>query len=377
MKKKIAIIGAGIAGLTLANFLKKFSKHEFRVYEKNESLPLEEGFGIQLSTNIVKILNKINFEDIQIKNIFHPKILDFKSIYNENISELNLDQFNENGIKYTTLKRSILIEFLNKSVYANHLKFNKKIKQVSEIKDKILLKFEDNTNDLVDYVIGADGIFSSTRSFFEIKKITPKFNNAIVVRSIFNSVPNLDINKNNISLLMGANTHLVFYPISKTNEINFICVIRSKKFDPNNVKSLIEKVVLKQNENLQNLFNYNFVSWPLYSTKKIFPSKNKKVFYIGDAFNSFLPTFAQGAGQSIESAYELFNLLNNENLDVFNLYYKKRIERVKKVKKRANFNFIVFHLSNPLLQKIRNMLIKFLVKKNFFIKRYLGEIYKN
>ena len=29
MKKKIAIIGAGIAGLTLANFLKKFSKHEF------------------------------------------------------------------------------------------------------------------------------------------------------------------------------------------------------------------------------------------------------------------------------------------------------------------------------------------------------------
>ena len=29
MKKKIAIIGAGIAGLTLANFIKRNSDHEF------------------------------------------------------------------------------------------------------------------------------------------------------------------------------------------------------------------------------------------------------------------------------------------------------------------------------------------------------------
>ena len=34
MKKKLAIIGAGIAGLTLANFIKKHSEHEFMVYEK-------------------------------------------------------------------------------------------------------------------------------------------------------------------------------------------------------------------------------------------------------------------------------------------------------------------------------------------------------
>ena len=38
MKKKIAIIGSGIAGLTLANFLYANKKHEFKVYEKNESL---------------------------------------------------------------------------------------------------------------------------------------------------------------------------------------------------------------------------------------------------------------------------------------------------------------------------------------------------
>ena len=40
MNKKLAIIGAGVAGLTLANLIKKYSNHEFMVYEKNESLSL-------------------------------------------------------------------------------------------------------------------------------------------------------------------------------------------------------------------------------------------------------------------------------------------------------------------------------------------------
>ncbi len=55
MKKKIAIIGAGIAGLTLANLIKKYTDHEFMVYEREESLPLEEGYGIQLAANSIKI----------------------------------------------------------------------------------------------------------------------------------------------------------------------------------------------------------------------------------------------------------------------------------------------------------------------------------
>ena len=170
MKKKLAIIGAGIAGLTLANFLKKFTEHEFMVYEKEESLSLEEGYGIQLPLNSIKILNQIDFKKINKDNLFNPKILDFYNIQNEKICDLDLSKFNTNEFKYTTLQRSTLIEFLKEDIYTQHLRFGKKIKEVSELKDKILIKFDDNTNDLVDYVIAADGIFSNARSFFEKKK---------------------------------------------------------------------------------------------------------------------------------------------------------------------------------------------------------------
>ena len=84
MKKKVAIIGSGIAGLTLASLLKKESNFEFVVYEKENVLNLEEGYGIQLSVNSVSILNKIGFNQLSRSEKYFPSKLDFYSInYNK------------------------------------------------------------------------------------------------------------------------------------------------------------------------------------------------------------------------------------------------------------------------------------------------------
>ena len=376
MKKKIAIIGAGIAGLTLANLIKRNSDHEFMLYEKNESLSLDEGYGIQLSTNSIKILNQIEFNKINDKKIFHPKAVDFYNIQNKKICDLDLTQFNKGHSKYTTLQRSTLIEFLKDEVYTQHLRFGKKIKEVSELKGKVLIKFEDNTNDLVDIVVGADGIFSNTRSFFEKKKNEPKFKKAVAVRTILKSKSDLKIDEENISLMMGKNCHVVIYPINKNKELNVVCIIREKKYDPDNIKSLVGKVIA-QNSDLEKVFEGDLKSWPLYFTPQILPSTNSKVFYIGDAFNGFLPTLAQGAGQSIESAFELFNLIQNNKAEIQNTYFQERSRRAKIVKRRSNINFFVFHFSSSIMQTLRNFFMKFLVKRKSFVNSYLGTVYKN
>ena len=135
----------------------------------------------------------------------------------------------------------------------NILNLEKKIKEIAELKDKILIKFEDNTNNLVDIVVGADGMFSNTKSFFEKTKNEPKFRNAIAIRKILRSKSDLNIDEEKISLMLGKNCHVVIYPINKTKELNFVCIVRDKKYDPNNIKSLIDKVV-SQNLN----FGKNF-----------------------------------------------------------------------------------------------------------------------
>ena len=79
MKKKIAIIGSGIGGLTAANLLIKNSDFEIMVYEKESMLSLDAGYGIQLATNSISILNKIGFRNIGNNDIFNPLRLNFYS----------------------------------------------------------------------------------------------------------------------------------------------------------------------------------------------------------------------------------------------------------------------------------------------------------
>ena len=86
---------------------------------------------------------------------------------------------------------------------------------------------------------------------------------------------------------------------------------------------------------------------------------------------------AQGAGQAIESAHEINELFDfkGEFRDVE--YVQKRKKRINLINRRIKFNNLIFHISNPLLANFRNIAIKLLIKNPFFLKFYLGKIYRN
>ena len=77
--KKVAIIGAGISGLFIANLFKRNPNYQIRVYEKNTLITLEEGYGVQLSVNSIRILNEIGFQKLENNKKFTPKKLIFTS----------------------------------------------------------------------------------------------------------------------------------------------------------------------------------------------------------------------------------------------------------------------------------------------------------
>ena len=77
--KKVSIIGAGISGLLIANLFKRNSKYKVTIFERNKLIDLNDGYGIQLSVNSIKILNKIGFYNISKDQSFFPDKLDFYS----------------------------------------------------------------------------------------------------------------------------------------------------------------------------------------------------------------------------------------------------------------------------------------------------------
>jgi len=376
MKKKVAIIGSGIAGLTLANLLQSNSNFEFVLYEKEEILNLDEGFGIQLSINSVFILNKIGFYKLNKDEKYHPLKLDFYSIDLNKICDLDLTIFNSTNIKYTTLKRSILIKFLKEKLLSNSIIFRKKISHVEQINGKINIDFNDGSSDKVDYLVISDGVFSDTKSFIEKNVFKPNYYGAIAIRTQIKTQDISNINGNNVSLIMGANSHLVLYPINQRKEFNLVCIIRKKIGDTRSINTIVENTILKENKDLINLFKGTLKSWPIYTSEKPIKSIYKNVLYIGDAFYTFPPTMAQGASQAIEAANEIFDLISNNTTEIQNEYFKNRVERINLINKRSKFNYFGFHISNPLLRILRNEILKRLVKNKKFIQSYLGKIYK-
>ena len=375
MKKKIAVIGSGIAGLTIANLFKGNSNFEVMVYEKEKLLSLEEGYGIQLAPNSTSILNKIGLSNIDNKDFFNPSKLNFYSSDNQKICDLDLSRFNSEKFKYTTLKRSVLIEFLKNKLFSNNLKFGKEVKKISKIKEKLLINFKDNSNDLVDFIVVSDGVFSNTKLIAENKSILPIYNGSIAIRTILKNSPEPNYDKNSISLVMLKNAHIVIYPINKKGEFNVVCIIRQKLSNNIDLKALIKKEIISQNKNLENLFDNQLEYWPIYTSKKPSKSIYENLFYIGDAFYTFPPTMAQGASQSIEAANELFNLLSKDNKHTPDLFFKKRLERTKVIDRRSKLNHHIFHFSNPILKTVRNKSLRIMLKNNIFLNNYIGKIY--
>ena len=142
--KKVGIIGAGISGLYIANLFKKSSDYQVTIFEKNNLINLEEGYGIQLSVNGVKLLNEIEFDKLKNDQKFNPKKINFYSDKNlSKICELNISDFNLENCRYTTLKRSNLINFLKKDV-EDLIKFNHSISKIDQDNQRIQLSFENN-----------------------------------------------------------------------------------------------------------------------------------------------------------------------------------------------------------------------------------------
>ena len=374
--KKIAIIGAGISGLFFANLLEENKSISYKIFERKNSIDLKDGYGIQLSVNSINLLNKIGFQKINASDLYFPRSVNFfDAKKNKNICSINLSQFNFDNNRYTTLKRSKLIEFLLSNIPKENLIFDSDLLDIKD-ENKIILSFRDGNVEKFDYLVAADGVYSRTKEILFKKEGLPKYFNSIALRGSIKNFENPDI-----SLYMGSNFHFVIYPLNQNNEFNFISIIRKNLIkdnildknlysDSTFVNNMVNKISSKSKLDL-NKITKEIKCFPVFVSNKIQIPKTKEIFLTGDAFYSFPPSFAQGASQSIESAYELFNDFVNNTSN----YYEQRVSRTKQIHKRSALNHFVFHLSNPLNIYIRNNILKFLTKNKKFLESYLGKIY--
>ena len=391
--KRVAIIGAGISGLFIANLFKRNHNYQITIYEKNTSIILEEGYGVQLSVNSIKLLNEIGFEKLQNNEKFTPEKI---NIYSNNsfnkICELNISDFKSEECKYTTLKRSTLINFLKKDL-EDLIKTGYNILKIDQQNQQIKLSFENNKVKECDYLIISDGVFSKSKSLISNNQTKPRLNDTLAIRGTIiqalmwdkkNNGPSIikSIDNENISIFLGSNFHSVIYPVNPYGDLNYIAIMKyklslqeQKNYSLFNDESFARKVLGKipiKDEITSNLKDIKI--FPVFVSDDFYQLQNNNIHLIGDAFFAFPPSFAQGASQSIEGAYELFKSIENNSESSF---FKNRVRKTKMVNNRSKLNQFAFHLSNPLTVFFRNIFLKRLVKNKKFLENYLGKVYKN
>jgi len=376
--KKIAIIGAGISGLYLANLLEKEIDFEYKIFEKRSKFNLEEGYGIQLSVNSIKLLNKIGFKNLSAYDLSYPKKVNFiDAKINKKICDIDIGKFNDESNHYTTLKRSTLIKFLLDGIPYSKVNHNIELKKV-EYGEKLNVHFSNDTNENFDYIIVSDGVFSNSKSIIAEKHITPKFFKSVALRGNIKDYDNPDV-----SIFMGSNYHFVIYPVNQNKDYNFVSIIRKNL----SKEQILDEKLFENKDFLQSLLGTinqnsfldlksnleNIKAFPIFVSEKLEIINKKNIFFVGDALFSFPPSFAQGASQSIETSNDLFENIKNNN----DIFYKERINKINSVNWRSKLNHFAFHLKNPLFIFIRNICLKYLTKNEKFLENYLGKIYRD
>ena len=114
--------------------------------------------------------------------------------------------------------------------------------------------------------------------------------------------------------------------------------------------------------------------------------KEKKISVKYDAFNSQMITSSgqmlipfDGISLKLENGetWLTFNKKWYKLINQKNDFYNSRLERVKMINRRSDFNQFAFHLSNPIMIFFRNIFLKLLTKNKKFLQSYLGKIYKD
>ena len=375
MKNKITIgiVGGGVAGLVFANFLKDSSRFKIKIFEKKE-FTNKPATGIQISNNARRILNKINFNQIDTGKFSEVHKVNIFQYENKNkIAELNINYFNNDKEEYVSLDRNLLITFL-----------------LSELKKKIevyheeVISIQNNTihcsnklDEKFDVIIVADGIFSRFGNKAwenSLKKI-----NALAYRGVIRGYDSGTTK--NVDLFLGNNRHFVFYPINKSGDFSFTSIFASNSnslsSDYSSASSSEELLGISNNANdeIKKIISSasNVYKWPIYHRPTINYGQDQ-VFIIGDASHAMPPFHAQGAAQAIEDSFCLAQMFEKNILNISH-FKSIRTSRVEMISSKSYRNLFIYHLSNSFLKKVRNILIKIICKYPLISKFYFGKIY--
>jgi 2-polyprenyl-6-methoxyphenol hydroxylase-like FAD-dependent oxidoreductase len=350
-RTRIAVIGAGIGGLTAAAALRRIGL-EAEVYEQAERFA-RVGAGIQQSPNAMRVHRGLGIEARLRDVAFAPATsLNREAVTGAVTNDHPLGAAVEAryGAPYLVLHRGDLHAALAAIVPADRIHMGRKLARIAPDGPRVVLTFADGGEEVADAVIGADGVHSLVRAYvLEPTGVAdrPRLTGRVAYRTTFPAarLAGVDVGVSRTKW-WGADRHIVIYPVTASRDEIYFVTSQPERADWITRESWSAKGDVEEMCAAFAGFHPDVRAvlaaapevhkWGIFERDPLPTWRRGRTVLLGDACHPMTPYMASGAAMAIEDAVVLARCFEEmadggveRAFDAFEASRKPRTSRVQ------------------------------------------------
>ena len=363
---RIAVIGAGIGGLTAALSLRQ-AGFEVDVYEQAPALT-HIGGGINMGPNAARVLIRLGLGEGLLREGVCPlgthqrRWDDGRTLQR---APLNPQCEELYGAPHITIHRADLLGEISSAFPAERLHLGHRLVGFADKRDHVEARFDNGERIAADILVGADGIHSTVRAIL-FGEEAPRFAGCVAYRGLVpvERISDLELDLGSQSWV-GPGAHLVHYFVSRGRLLNFVGWTEHDEWNREDWtdRATVERALAAfegwhpQVRRIIGAADECFI-WALFDRDPLSRWSMGRVTLLGDSCHPMYPFMGQGAAQAIEDGACLAACLraagDADPAAVLRDYERFRLPRVMLLQAMSRANKIRFHMPDGLAQRTRD-----------------------
>ncbi|MGK6313758.1 FAD-dependent monooxygenase [Neorhizobium sp. DT-125] len=354
--ERVAIIGAGMAGLTAAL---SFARHGIAsdIFEEADAL-VEVGAGLQVSPNASRVLSTLGvLGRLEAVWTEPERIALVSGMSLRPLAHVPAGRFARERWRapYGVLHRATLQKALLDAVEQNPLCA---IRLGTPIREDAHGSLTGITGKSYPLIVGADGVWSNLRASIPHSP-KPDFSHNVAWRfTIPESAAPSWLAADQVTAFLGPSTHVVAYPLKEVGGFNIVAIASGispgETWDAE-ANEAQRRMLLSQFHRWDRRIGDLLAKaerptfWPLYQVGTGRWHNGRDKVLIGDAAHAMMPFAAQGASMAIEDAFMLANRAASSLplAQALSAFENDRTGRIARVRARGLFNRFAYHARGP------------------------------